>query len=332
MPEREEPADMPTTLVRTAQTKRPWDLTPTSHGEAMEIAKIIADSDFAPKDYRGKPANVLIAVQMGLDVGLKPMQAIQSIAIVNGRPSVYGDAALALVMASGLVEQFRESEDGGTATCTIKRKGLDAVTHTFGLDDAKTAGLLGKAGPWTNYPKRMRQMRARGYALRDAFPDVLMGLSIAEEVQDINSAPVLVTDAALVNELTPEQEERIGKAFDALNLSEAQRRVFTMKHLNVADRPMKDSVEALIDDLKNEYAKRKTGKPAARKTAKVIDVPAEPEKQADSQPEPEAQAESLVVELDKGPVQSDEDKQIDAEAAQQETVPAKAKGSTRFAF
>jgi hypothetical protein len=248
-------------------------------------------------------------------------------------------------MASGLVEQFRESETGGTATCIVKRKGLDAVTHTFGLDDAKTAGLLGKAGPWTNYPKRMRQMRARGYALRDAFPDVLMGLSIAEEVQDIGDAPVLVTDAALVKELTPEQEERIGKAFEALNLSEAQRRVFTMKHLNVADRPMKDSVEALIDDLKNEYAKRKTGKPATRKATKVIDVPAKcdgnhamPECadpdcwQLVPVPPPEAQAETLVVELDKGPAQSDEDKQIDAEAAAQETVPAKAKPSSKFSF
>lgn len=331
MPDTPQETDMPTALVRTTPTKRAWDLTPASHGEAMEMAKIISESDFAPKDYRGKPANVLIAVQMGLDVGLKPMQAIQSIAIINGKPAVYGDAALALAMASGLVEQFRESEEGGTATCVVKRKGLDPVTHTFGLDDAKTAGLLGKAGPWTNYPKRMRQMRARGYALRDAFPDVLMGLSIAEEVQDIGTAPVLVTDAALVKELTPEQEERIGKAFEALNLSEAQRRVYTMKHLNVTDRPMKESVEALIDDLKNEYAKRKTGRPAARKAPKVIDVAAEPEKQDAPTVEP-TPGESLAAELDKGPVQSDEDKQIDAEAAAQTEAPAKAKPSNKFSF
>jgi hypothetical protein len=53
------------------------------------------------------------------------------------------------------------------------------------MDDAKAAGLQGKQGPWTQYPKRMRQMRARAFALRDVFPDVLRGLPVAEEVMDI---------------------------------------------------------------------------------------------------------------------------------------------------
>jgi hypothetical protein len=52
------------------------------------------------------------------------------------------------------------------------------------MDDAKAAGLLGKQGPWSQYPKRMRQMRARGFALRDVFPDVLKGMPVAEEVMD----------------------------------------------------------------------------------------------------------------------------------------------------
>ena len=55
------------------------------------------------------------------------------------------------------------------------------------MDDAKAAGLLGKQGPWTQYPKRMRQMRARAFAVRDVFPDVLKGLPVAEEVMDTPS-------------------------------------------------------------------------------------------------------------------------------------------------
>ena len=53
------------------------------------------------------------------------------------------------------------------------------------MADAKTAGLIGKQGPWTQYPKRMRQMRARAFALRDVFPDVLRGMPVAEELQDM---------------------------------------------------------------------------------------------------------------------------------------------------
>jgi hypothetical protein len=168
----EEPMDDNVQMTRVidvpkpAAIRREWNLTPSSFGEAMEIAKLISESDFAPRDYRGKPANVLIAIQQGLDVGLKPMQALQSIAVVNGKPSVYGDAALALALSSGQIESLKETDDGTTATCSIKRRGLEPVTRTFSMDDAKTAGLLGKAGPWTNYPKRMRQMRARGFALR----------------------------------------------------------------------------------------------------------------------------------------------------------------------
>jgi hypothetical protein len=65
-----------------------------------------------------------------------------------------------------------------------KRKNRKPVVAKFSVEDAKRAGLWGKQGPWSAYPKRMMQMRARGFALRDAFPDVLKGLISAEEAQD----------------------------------------------------------------------------------------------------------------------------------------------------
>jgi hypothetical protein len=117
------------------------------------------------------------------------MQALQNIAVINGKPSVYGDAAMALVQASSVCEDVEEYFEGeGTtnpvAVCVAKRKGRKPVTAKFSVEDAKRAGLWGKGGPWSAYPKRMMQMRARGFALRDAFPDVLKGLITAEEAQD----------------------------------------------------------------------------------------------------------------------------------------------------
>jgi hypothetical protein len=163
--------------------------------DAMKFGEMVAASDFAPKDFRGKPASCVLAIQAGAEIGLSPMQALQSIAVVNGRPSIFGDAALAVVKASPVCEYVTESVDGDgeqmVATCTAKRRGYPTPTVVkFTVADAKKAGLWGKSGPWTQYPKRMLQMRARGFALRDAFPDALRGMVTAEEAQDYPAAPV----------------------------------------------------------------------------------------------------------------------------------------------
>lgn len=170
------------------QPRQQFDLSPQTFEQALTFADYLADSDLVPKDFKGKPANCLIAMQWGAELGLKPLQALQNLAIINGRPALWGDAVIALVRSSPLCEYITESDDGHTAVCRVKRRGEAEEVRTFSMDDAKVAGLLGKAGPWTNYPKRMRQMRARAFALRDVFADVLRGMPIAEEIMDIPAA------------------------------------------------------------------------------------------------------------------------------------------------
>lgn len=162
---------------------------PATLDEAMRFSDMLASSSMVPKAYQGKPQDILVCVQWGYEMGLAPMQALQNIAVINGKPSVYGDAAMALVQASPVCEGVEEYIEGeGTpnpvAVCVAHRKGRKPVTAKFSVEDAKRAGLWGKQGPWQAYPKRMMQMRARGFALRDAFPDVLKGLITAEEAQD----------------------------------------------------------------------------------------------------------------------------------------------------
>lgn len=157
---------------------------PTSINDAIQVAELLAKSDFVPKDYRGKPGNIIACMQFSAELNLPVMQGLQNIAVINGHPSIYGDLALALVERSGLLEAIDEQIDDKRAACTIKRKGRNAMTRVFTQADAKQANLWDKAGPWKQYPKRMLQMRARGFALRDAFPDVLKGIAIREEAQD----------------------------------------------------------------------------------------------------------------------------------------------------
>lgn len=188
--------------------------------DAFRFAKMVSSSEFAPKDFKGKPESCLLAIQHGSEVGLSPMQSLQSIAVINGRPTIWGDAALALVQSSPVCEYVREYTEGEgdnlTAVCEAKRRGYPQPTVSrFSMADAKRAGLAGKSGPWTQYPARMLTLRARGFALRNAFADALRGLITAEEAQDYPQ-PLPEKPAAVANVTTQQptapQDTPAGKA------------------------------------------------------------------------------------------------------------------------
>lgn len=161
---------------------------PANLEEAKKLASNLAASTIIPKDFQGNAANTLIAIMHGAELGLTPSQALSNIMVVNGRASMWGDAVIGKVQGSGLMVDWEDSWDEatGTATFTCYRRGKKTpVTRTFSLEDAKKAGLTGKIGPWSNYPKRMCFNRARAFALRDCFADVLKGIRITEEEQDV---------------------------------------------------------------------------------------------------------------------------------------------------
>lgn len=168
---------------------------PKTADEAMAIAKRISESGLIPKAYQGKPSDVFACMLWCHTLGMPIMQGLQSITVINGRPSLWGDGLLAVVMSSGKLEDFKETIETDAngievATCTVKRKGFASpVTWSFSTTDARKAGLLSKPGPWQQYTKRMLQMRARAFALRSAFPDVLSGMACAEEMEDVEDSP-----------------------------------------------------------------------------------------------------------------------------------------------
>lgn len=184
--QQQQPAVPKTPLMAGASPKA---LVPVDFDGAFRIANVVHRAGMAPESLNTLE-KVMVAILHGLEVGLTPMNALQSIAVINGRPTIWGDGAVGLIRASGLLEYMREyyvDEDKPTmkAVCEVKRKGEPKpVVTDFSMADARTAGLLGKKGPWQSYPKRMLKMRAR-WALRDTFSDVLKGLSLREEVEDL---------------------------------------------------------------------------------------------------------------------------------------------------
>jgi hypothetical protein len=198
---------------------RPETFAPRTLQEALQFADLLLESGMIPKSYVGKsPAAIVVAIQFGMELGMQPMQALQNIANINGSPGVWGDAALALVLGSGLCEYYEEDnfetiKKNEKATFTIKRRGFPkAKTTTFSYADAKSAGIFTNA-VWKTYPYRMCQMRARSFGLRDSFPDVLKGMELAEVLQDYPGETIEAPpqSGAPATEQKPAAEETIGQ-------------------------------------------------------------------------------------------------------------------------
>jgi hypothetical protein len=176
-------------------------LAPRNLEEAIRLSELLAKSSFVPRDYQDRPGNVFVALQLGAEVGLGPMAALQSIAVIGNRPGLWGDGALAVVQTHPHFVSLRENVEGEGderhGWCEIIRRGREMVRREFSVADAKRAKLWGKSGTWTEYPDRMLMMRARAFAMRDSFADALRGIGIVEELRDTPSEPREVPNLAV---------------------------------------------------------------------------------------------------------------------------------------
>jgi len=216
-------------------------LIPKDFNGLYKLAQIMAASNMMPKGCE-EVAQVFVSVQMGLEVGLSPMQSVQNIACINGRPTIWGDAAKALCLSSPACEwvdeqPIKEGDKTVGYRCEAKRAGVEkTVVREFTVLDAKTAGLWNKQGPWQQYPQRMLQMRARSWCLRDAFPDVLKGMYLSEEANDITDVTPeedlreLIIDTS-ATAITPDGEKPV-----------LESGVSGLKQQLVADEPEKEPV------------------------------------------------------------------------------------------
>jgi hypothetical protein len=162
--------------------------------DPMVFAKEISNSNLVPQQFRGKPADIYLAMSWGDELGLSPIQSLQNIAVINGKPSIYGDSLLALCRRSPDFEDIKETVSGEgsarKAVCEVKRRGQSWYKSEFSMADANRAGLLNRSGPWKSYPDRMLKMRARGFALRDVFADKIGGVITSEEANDFPTKTV----------------------------------------------------------------------------------------------------------------------------------------------
>ncbi len=232
-------------------------LAPENFEHYFRIANMMSKSDMVPKGYKDKPQDVLIAMEMGVSLGLGPLQAIQNIAVINGKPSLYSDGMLSVCSGRPDFENIKEEpvlDEAGKIVgyrCTVMRRNREPVTQTFTIDDAKKANLWGKQGPWSSYPSRMMQMRARSFALRDSFADALGGVRCAEEVQDYEERDITPEkNKAVISDIIS-SKQKPNLEFLTLNSATETPKQFEVNDLiqNKA-KPVTGQADALADKLK----------------------------------------------------------------------------------
>jgi len=157
--------------------------------EQLEVSRQLANhycnTDMVPKQYQGKMESGAVAIQWGAEIGLSPLQALQNIAVINGNPSLWGDALIAIAKGSGQCEFITThyDEEARRATVTTKRVGEPEESRSYSAQDAENAGLMGR-DTYKKHLPRMLAARARSHVLRDVYADLLKGFQVREIMEE----------------------------------------------------------------------------------------------------------------------------------------------------
>jgi hypothetical protein len=173
-------------------------ITPRTLSEAQDLAKALAPAATLPPALRGKPAEVLLAIMTGAELGLAQMASIRGIHVIEGKPCLAADLMAGVVMGSPLCEFLRCAETTGTrAVYVAKRRGQPEISLAFTMAQAQSAGLSGK-GNWAKYPDAMLRARACAAICRMVWPDLLSGVYDPDE---LTPAPSMARASDIIGEV-----------------------------------------------------------------------------------------------------------------------------------
>ena len=158
---------------------------PQTFAELMSVAETVAKSELVPAAFRGKPANIVVAIMAGRELGLGAMQSLRLIYVIEGKPVMSADGAVALALSSPHCERwdYIESTD---RVCTIEtqRKGSAPARFSFTIEQAQQAGIANK-NTWKQYPQAMLRARCAMITARAVYPDLLAGVYGEDEEDEL---------------------------------------------------------------------------------------------------------------------------------------------------
>jgi hypothetical protein len=172
---------------------------PATLADAERLADKLARSGIVPDSVKGKPADLLVIMMCGHELGLQTMQALRGISVVNGKPIIGADLAVALVKRHAACGSFRLIDSTErVATYETERRGEGKTRMSYTIQQAEAAGLTGR-GPWKAHPAAMLRARCSLALARAVYPDVLMGVYDPDEALDMQRSGVAPAVVAEIN-------------------------------------------------------------------------------------------------------------------------------------
>ena len=158
--------------------------------KAYKFANIFAKSDIVPAHYRGKPENTFIAVQTAYRMNLDPMLIMQNTYVVSGKLGMNSTFAISLANSSGIFDSgIRYKLEGSgdtlkvTAYAKVKATG-EEISYTIAMSEAVAEGWT-KNSKYKTLPELMLRYRAAVFLIRTHVPEVLNGMHMVEELEDM---------------------------------------------------------------------------------------------------------------------------------------------------
>lgn len=179
--------------------------------DQMAFAKAVCQSDIIPTVYRGKPANILVAVGYGAPLGLTPMQSLQDISVINGKPTASASFIASHVRMAGHKLRIKKDEKALSVTATIVRSDDPDYPISVTRDKAwaQQMGLLNKDN-YRKQPLTMLTWRAITAVAREACPEILYGVQYSpDELHDLDTNSDVLAEV-VDDEQQPSRQKRRG--------------------------------------------------------------------------------------------------------------------------
>lgn len=265
-----------------------------SFEDAQRMAKALATSTLVPKEYQGNVSNAMVALEMAQRIGASPMAVMQNLDIIHGRPSWRSQFVIAALNSCGRFSALRfvMEGEGMTRACTAwatDRSGERLEGPQINMAMAKAEGWYDKSGSkWKTMPELMLRYRAAKFFGNLYAPDVLMGMSTQDEVEDFDDQPIRATQTSSSRQAEafarlsadPVTPEKVEQAAAAVEAEAKPRQTRARKPVEQAKEP-----EPVVEDvLEGEFEPH---------------VEDEPEPVAEPEPEPEAEPEAATPSADK---------------------------------
>jgi len=164
--------------------------------QMWRAAQVFSSSEIVPTQYRNKPNDCFIALQMAMRCKCDPMAFMQGTYVVYGRPGMEAKLAIALMNSRGPFDgpvQWKFEGKGASRSCTAYAKhkqtgGMCEATITW--DMAEKEGWTKKQGSkWQTMPDLMFMYRSAAFLGRLYCPEVLYGMQTVEEIVDVGPRP-----------------------------------------------------------------------------------------------------------------------------------------------